>query len=84
MSNQLTFITKDFCSNLDSFYNYIYIYWTLNSKSKIFQVSGLTKHQSTSEKPLKYSHLDVAGSSGNLPEPTTGSSVVALSMHFFQ
>lgn len=47
-------------------------------------VSGLTKHQSTSEKPLKYSHLDVAGSSGNLPDPTTGSSVVALSMHFFQ
>merc|ERR1712029_468265 len=47
-------------------------------------VSGLTKHQLSSEKPLKYSHLDVAGSSGDLPEPTTGSSVVALSMHFFQ
>ena len=36
-------------------------------------VSGLTKHQLSSEKPLKYSHLDVAGSSGDLPEPTTGS-----------
>merc|ERR1712038_583541 len=47
-------------------------------------VSGLTKHQSTSEKPLKYSHLDVAGSSGGLPDPTTGSSVVALAMHFLQ
>jgi len=47
-------------------------------------VSGLTKHQSTSDKPLKYSHLDVAGSSGGLPDPTTGSSVVALSMHFLQ
>jgi len=46
------------------------------------KVSGLTNHQLTSEKPLKYSHLDVAGSSGNLPDPTTGSSVVALSMHF--
>ena len=48
------------------------------------KVSGLTKHQSTSEKPLKYSHLDVAGSSGGLPDPTTGSSVVALAMHFLQ
>lgn len=44
----------------------------------------MMEHQSSSEKPLKYSHLDVAGSSGDLPEPTTASSVVALSMHFMQ
>ncbi len=50
----------------------------------MMRVSGLTNHQSTNEKPLKYSHLDVAGSSGDLPEPTTGSSVVGLSMHFLQ
>ena len=36
-------------------------------------VSGLTNHQVTSEKPLKFSHFDVAGSSGKLHEPTTGS-----------
>jgi len=47
-------------------------------------VSGLTKHHGNSDKPLKYSHFDVAGSSGDLPEPTTGSTVVAFSMHFLQ
>jgi len=41
-------------------------------------VSGLDKHQLSSDKPLKYSHLDVAGSSGDLPHPTTGASVPAL------
>ncbi len=46
------------------------------------QVSGLDKHMLSSSKPLKYSHLDVAGSSGKLPEPTTASTVVALAMHF--
>jgi len=50
----------------------------------MLKVSGMTNHQMTSEKPLKYTHLDVAGSSGNLPGPTTGSSVVALSMHFLE
>ena len=48
------------------------------------KVSGLTKHHGNSDKPLKYSHFDVAGSSGDLPEPTTGSTVVAFSMHFLQ
>lgn len=42
------------------------------------QVSGLDKHQLSSSQPLKYSHLDVAGSSGNLPGPTTAASVPAL------
>ena len=49
-----------------------------------FQVSGLLKHQSNAEVPLKYSHMDVAGSSGDLPEPTSASTVIGLSMHFFQ
>merc|ERR1712107_934859 len=42
------------------------------------QVSGLDKHQLNSESPLKYSHLDIAGSAGELPHPTTGSSIAAL------
>jgi len=42
------------------------------------RVSGLDHHQLSSEKPLKYSHLDIAGSSGDLPDPTTASSVPAL------
>ena len=45
-------------------------------------VAGLDKHMCSSEKPVKYSHLDVAGSNGKLPGLTTGSSVIALAMHF--
>jgi len=41
-------------------------------------VSGLDKHQLSSAQPLPYSHLDIAGSSGDLPHPTTGSGVPAL------
>merc|ERR1711981_147200 len=44
-------------------------------------VSGLDKNMASSEHPLKYSHLDIAGSSGGLPHPTTGSAVTALVMH---
>merc|ERR1712203_682170 len=46
------------------------------------KVSGLTDHQLSSEKPLKYTHMYVAGSHGKYPNPPTSSSVVALSMHF--
>jgi len=42
------------------------------------QVSGLDKHQLHSAKPLKYSHMDIAGSAGDLPHPTTGAPVAAL------
>jgi len=41
-------------------------------------VSGLDKHQLSSEQPIKYSHLDIAGSAGDLPEPTTGAPLPAL------
>jgi len=44
----------------------------------MMQVAGLDKHQLTSEQPLKYSHMDVAGSSGDLPHPTTGAAIPAL------
>ena len=48
------------------------------------QVSGLTNHQLTSEKPLKYSHFDKGDTYGKLPHPTTGATVVALAMHLLQ
>ena len=48
----------------------------------LFQVSGLDKNMTSSDHPLKYSHLDIAGSSGRLPHPTTGASVTALVMQF--
>jgi len=44
----------------------------------MMRVAGLDKHMMSSNQPLKYSHLDVAGSSGNLPDPTTGAAVPAL------
>merc|ERR1711962_138867 len=45
-------------------------------------VSGLDKNMASSDHPLKYSHLDIAGSSGMLPHPTTGSAITALVMQF--
>merc|ERR1712115_128092 len=44
----------------------------------MMRVAGLDNHMMSSSQPLKYSHLDIAGSSGNLPDPTTGASVPAL------
>ena len=44
----------------------------------MMRVAGLDNHMLSSSQPLKYSHLDVAGSSGDLPHPTTGAAVPAL------
>jgi len=44
----------------------------------MMQVSGLDKHMLSSKQPLKYSHLDIAGSAGDLPHPTTGAPIPAL------
>jgi len=48
----------------------------------MMQVAGLDKHMVSSKQPLKYSHLDIAGSSGDLPDPTTGASVAAIVKFF--
>lgn len=40
--------------------------------------SGLDKHGINSTKPIKYSHIDIAASSGEYPKIPTGSSIVAL------
>lgn len=45
------------------------------------KVAGLDKHMTTSKVPLKYTHLDVAGSSGYLPDVPTAASVVAVVMN---
>ncbi|XP_069774006.1 putative aminopeptidase W07G4.4 isoform X2 [Narcine bancroftii] len=44
--------------------------------------SGLDKHGIDSEKPLRYSHIDIAGSSGPFPGIPTGSPVVALAAKY--
>ncbi|XP_063925456.1 putative aminopeptidase W07G4.4 [Zophobas morio] len=40
--------------------------------------SGLDKHGSGNDRPLKYSHLDIAASAGEYPKPATGAPVLAL------
>lgn len=44
--------------------------------------SGLIKHGSDSEKPLAYSHLDIAASAGELPNEATGAPILALTKMF--
>jgi len=46
------------------------------------QVSRLDAHGSHSKQPLKYSHMDIAGSAGHLPGPTTGAPIPALTIAF--
>ncbi|XP_025831205.1 putative aminopeptidase W07G4.4 [Agrilus planipennis] len=44
--------------------------------------SGLEKHGSADSKPLKFTHIDIAGSAGNFPHPSTGTPVLALANAF--
>merc|ERR1711970_369422 len=44
--------------------------------------SGLDKHGKDSETSLKYSHLDIAGSSGPFPGMPTGAPIMALTKAF--
>lgn len=50
----------------------------------IIMASGLDKHGVTSTKPIKYSHVDIAGSAGDIPFPPTGASILTLAkMYLF-
>lgn len=44
----------------------------------LIMASGLDKNDARSSKPLKYTHLDIAGSAGDIPYPPTGSPILAL------
>jgi leucyl aminopeptidase len=46
------------------------------------RASGLDKHGNDSEKPLRYTHLDIAGSAGKLPDIPTARPLSAL-CHMF-
>lgn len=41
--------------------------------------SGLDNHDAKSSKPLKYTHLDIAGAAGEVPDVPTGTPILALS-----
>jgi len=44
----------------------------------LIQVTGLEKHELESEKPLKYTHLDIAASAGEFPKMPTAAPIIAL------
>ncbi|XP_049810274.1 putative aminopeptidase W07G4.4 isoform X1 [Schistocerca nitens] len=48
----------------------------------LLRVSGLDKNGIGSDKPMKYTHVDIAGSSGSLPNEPTGCPVVGFSTYF--
>lgn len=48
----------------------------------LIMASGLDAHGRDSERPLKYTHLDIAGSSGPFPGNPTGAPIVALAHEY--
>ncbi|KAG7190674.1 hypothetical protein KM043_006752 [Ampulex compressa] len=48
----------------------------------LIMASGLDKHGTQSTSPLRYTHLDIAGSAGDLPDQPTGAPIVALAKRF--
>ncbi|XP_054154214.1 putative aminopeptidase W07G4.4 isoform X2 [Oppia nitens] len=48
----------------------------------LIQVSGLDKHGIDSEKPIPFSHIDIAGSSGPFPGVPTGAPIAALTASY--
>ena len=46
------------------------------------RASGMDKHGSNSTRPLRYTHMDIAGSSGLFPGVPTGAPIVALAHAF--
>lgn len=50
----------------------------------LIRASGLDKHGIDSERPICYSHFDIAGSSGSFPQVPTGAPVVAMTEIFLK
>ncbi|XP_076005521.1 putative aminopeptidase W07G4.4 [Genypterus blacodes] len=48
----------------------------------LIMTSGLDKHGVDSAKPLPYSHVDIAGSSGPFPGVPTGAPIIAMATHY--
>uniref|UniRef100_A0A336LSC8 CSON002374 protein n=1 Tax=Culicoides sonorensis TaxID=179676 RepID=A0A336LSC8_CULSO len=44
----------------------------------LISATGLDKHGIQSAHPIKYSHIDIAGSAGDVPDIPTGASILAL------
>ncbi|XP_048066427.1 putative aminopeptidase W07G4.4 [Megalobrama amblycephala] len=50
----------------------------------LVMASGLDKHGVDSDKPLPYSHIDIAGSSGPFPGVPTGAPILAMATKYLQ
>lgn len=48
----------------------------------LIMTSGLDKHGVDSERPLPYSHIDIAGSSGPFPGVPTGAPIIAMATNY--
>jgi len=48
------------------------------------EVSGVTKHGVSSDKPIKYSHIDIAGAAGDFPSNPTAVPILALASYFLE
>ncbi|MGH0136835.1 UNVERIFIED_CONTAM: hypothetical protein FKN15_019827 [Acipenser sinensis] len=48
----------------------------------LIMASGLDQHGVDSEKPLRYSHIDIAGSSGPFPGIPTGAPILAMATNY--
>ncbi|KAM8760239.1 putative aminopeptidase W07G4.4 [Acanthopagrus schlegelii] len=48
----------------------------------LIMASGLDKHGVDSDKPLPYSHIDIAGSSGPFPGVPTGAPILAMATNY--
>ncbi|XP_034026566.1 putative aminopeptidase W07G4.4 isoform X2 [Thalassophryne amazonica] len=48
----------------------------------LIMTSGLDKHGVDSDKPLPYSHIDIAGSSGPFPGMPTGAPILAMAVNY--
>nr|QHB15549.1 putative aminopeptidase W07G4.4 [Bemisia tabaci] len=48
----------------------------------LIMASGLQEHGLKAETPLKYSHLDIAGSAGDFPHDPTGAPILALAENY--
>uniref|UniRef100_A0A8C2ELV3 Zgc:152830 n=1 Tax=Cyprinus carpio TaxID=7962 RepID=A0A8C2ELV3_CYPCA len=50
----------------------------------LIMASGLDKHGVDSDKPLPYSHIDIAGSSGPFPGVPTGAPILAMATKYLE
>ncbi|PAA55346.1 hypothetical protein BOX15_Mlig030939g2 [Macrostomum lignano] len=48
----------------------------------LIRAAGLDKHGLDSDRPIAYTHIDVAGSSGDYPDPATASPLLALAARY--